>query len=97
MSPELECLDSVVECFDAGLSPETILGEFDTLNLAQVYGAITYYLENQASINAYRVRQEQRFEAARRGVDPLTEDLRNRLNAARFGRVIQTSVVRQKS
>jgi hypothetical protein len=26
-------LDSIVQCFNEGLSPEAILGEFDTLNL----------------------------------------------------------------
>jgi uncharacterized protein (DUF433 family) len=41
-------LDSVVRCFSDGLWPETILGEFETLNLAEVYRAITYYLENRA-------------------------------------------------
>ncbi len=52
-------LDSIVQCFTDGLSPETILGEFETLTLAQVYGAITYYLENQAGVDAYRLRQQQ--------------------------------------
>ena len=76
-------LDSVVQCFTDGLSPEAILGEFETLNLAQVYGAITYYLENQAEIDAYRVRQKQRFEEMRRAAEPLPEGLRHRLDAAR--------------
>ncbi len=76
-------LDSMVQCFNDGLSPETILGEFETLTLAQVYGAITYYLENQAVVDAYRLRQQQRFEAARRAAEPLPESLRERLNAAR--------------
>jgi uncharacterized protein (DUF433 family) len=43
-------LDSIVQCFNEGLSPEAILEEFDTLTLAQVFGAITLYLENQASM-----------------------------------------------
>ena len=76
-------LDSIVQCFTDGLSPEAILGEFETLNLAQVYGAITYYLENQAAVDAYRVRQKQRFEAIRRAAGPLPEGLRHRLEAAR--------------
>jgi len=38
--------------YGVGLSPEAILGEFETLNLAQVYGAIAFYLENQAAIDA---------------------------------------------
>ena len=67
-------LDSIVECFNDGLSPEAILGEFDTLNLAQVFGAITFYLENQASIDVYRVCQKTRFEAMRRELEPFPAD-----------------------
>jgi uncharacterized protein (DUF433 family) len=76
-------LDSIVECFREGLSPEAILGEFETLNLAQVFGAITFYLENQASVDAYRVCQEKRFEAMRRTSESPPEGLRLRLAAAR--------------
>lgn len=46
-------LDSIVYCFKDGFSPEAIPGEFKTLKLNQVYGAITYYLENQSSIDEY--------------------------------------------
>lgn len=76
-------LDSIVECFNEGLSPEAILGEFETLTLAQVFGAIAFYLENQSAIDAYRVCQEQRFEAMRRDSSPLPDELRQRLAAAR--------------
>src|SRR5271168_3099176 len=76
-------LDSVIQCFNEGLSPEAILGEFETLTLAQVFGAITFYLENQPAIDAHRVRQKQRFEALRRASAPLPEGLSQRLDAAR--------------
>jgi uncharacterized protein (DUF433 family) len=76
-------LDSIVQCFNEGLSPEAILAEFETLTLAQVFGAITFYLENQPAIDAYRVRQTQRFEATRRASAPLPAGLRDRIEAAR--------------
>ena len=76
-------LDSIVQCFQEGLSPEAILGEFDSLNLAQVFGAIAFYLENQPTVDSYRLRQEQRFEAMRRAAAPLPADLRERLDEAR--------------
>jgi uncharacterized protein (DUF433 family) len=76
-------LDSIVQCFNEGLSPEAILGEFDTLTLAQVFGAITFYLENQPAVDAYRMRQKQRFEAMRRNAAPLPENLGQRIAAAR--------------
>jgi len=41
------------------------------------------YLENQAAVDAYRVRQKQRFEAARRAAEPLPDGLRQRLDSAR--------------
>jgi len=76
-------LDSIVECFNNRLSPEAILGEFESLNLAQVFGAIAFYLENQANIDAYRVGQERRFDAIRRASEPLPKGLSERLTAAR--------------
>src|SRR5271165_6268445 len=76
-------LDSIVQCFNEGLSPEAILGEFESLTLAQVFGAIAFYLENQSAIDSYRMRQMQRFEAVRRGADPLPGGLRQRLDSAR--------------
>ena len=76
-------LDSIVQCFNDGMSPETILGEFDTVTLAQVYGAIAHYLENQAAVDVYRVRQKQRSERMRRAAEPLPADLRKRLETAR--------------
>ncbi len=76
-------LDSIVQCFHEGLSPEAILEEFPTLTLKQVFGAITFYLENRPQIDVYRVRQEKRFEAVRRAATPLPADLRERLETAR--------------
>ncbi|MEO5924035.1 MAG: DUF433 domain-containing protein [Bryobacteraceae bacterium] len=76
-------LDSIVQCFQEGMSAETILSEFETLTLAQVYGAIAYYLDNQAPVDAYRVRQEQRFRAMRQSASPLSAELQQRLDGAR--------------
>jgi uncharacterized protein (DUF433 family) len=76
-------LDSIVHCFNEGMSPETILGEFDTLTLAQVYGAIANYLDEQQAIDAYLLRQEQRFAGVRRGAESLPADLRQRIESAR--------------
>ena len=46
-------LDSVVHAFLRGESPEGITESFPALNLAQVYGAVAFYLENQPAIDAY--------------------------------------------
>lgn len=51
-------LDSLVYRWREGLSPETIQREcFDTLTLAQVFGALAYYLDHQTDIDEYLKRQ----------------------------------------
>jgi hypothetical protein len=76
-------LDSIVHCFNEGLSAEAIVDDFDTLTLGQVYGALAQYLENQPAIDAYVVRQRQRFQAMQQGAETLPKKLRQRLNDAR--------------
>jgi uncharacterized protein (DUF433 family) len=46
-------LEGVIEEFLDGRSPESIQQSFPTLTLAQVYGAITFYLDHQAEIKTY--------------------------------------------
>jgi uncharacterized protein (DUF433 family) len=59
-------LDSIVYAFLAGQTPESIVQSFPTLTLRQVYGAITFYLENRELIDAYLAQGEQLFQAARK-------------------------------
>jgi len=46
-------LDSIVYRFREGLSAESIAENFPALTLEQVYGAIAFYLANQAQVNQY--------------------------------------------
>ena len=46
-------LDSIVQCFLEGLSPESIAESFPSLTLEQTYGAIAFYLGNKQSVDAY--------------------------------------------
>jgi uncharacterized protein (DUF433 family) len=76
-------LDSVVICFREGDSPEQIVQSFSTLELAQVYGAIAYYLENEDTINEYIAEGERELEQT---IPPLSQqapELFARLEAAR--------------
>ena len=60
-------LESVIFLFLDGASPETIVDEFPTLSLEQVYGAITFYLGNKAEAEediAVRKREEDDFSSA---------------------------------
>jgi len=76
-------LDSVVISFQQGESPEEIVRSFPTLTLAQVYGAIAYYLENEKTIREYIAEGQRELE---RSIPPLSQtnpELFARLQAAR--------------
>ncbi len=46
-------LEVVITAFQQGLHPEEIVQHFPTLELKDVYAAVTYYLYNQAEVEAY--------------------------------------------
>lgn len=59
-------LDSVIQAFLDGLSPETIATEcFPVLTLEQVYGAITYYLAHRTKIDPYLQQADAEFDVLR--------------------------------
>jgi uncharacterized protein (DUF433 family) len=58
-------LDSIVYDWLNGRKPEEIQEDFPTLRLAEVYGAIAYYLDHQAEIDHYLKEQKARYEAQR--------------------------------
>ena len=55
-------LDSVVIAFKRGASPETIKRSFPLLSLEEVYGALTFYLANQAKVENYLDETEKKLE-----------------------------------
>lgn len=63
-------LDSIVYCFKAGNSPETIRQNFSSLTLEQVYGAIAFYLAHEREVDANIREGEAEIE---RSVLPLSE------------------------
>jgi uncharacterized protein (DUF433 family) len=76
-------LDSIVHAFRRGESPETICQNFELLRLEEVYGAIAFYLANRADIDAYLIRQSEKWTEGRRNAEPLPDNLRQRLTRAR--------------
>lgn len=76
-------LDSIVHAFRRGESPETICQNFELLRLEEIYGAITYYLANQAGIDTYLIRQGDKWSEGKRNAEPLPASLRERLMRAR--------------
>jgi uncharacterized protein (DUF433 family) len=78
-------IDTVVGAYESGSTPEEIVLGFDTLQLADVYAVISYYLEHREEVQAYldcrrqhgvevRARFEERFP---------TNSIRERLLARR--------------
>jgi len=59
-------LDSIVYAFLEGQTPESIAQSFPVLSLEQVYGAVAFYLANQADIDDYLTQAQADFEAKRR-------------------------------
>ena len=51
-------LDSVVQHFKLGASAEQIVQKFPALDLADVYAAITYYLNHKETIEEYLRQQD---------------------------------------
>ncbi|MEZ4611472.1 MAG: DUF433 domain-containing protein [Caldilineaceae bacterium] len=46
-------LDTVVEAFLGGATPEEISYQYTILNLADIYAVVGYYLHHQADVDAY--------------------------------------------
>ncbi|HEV2382681.1 MAG TPA: DUF433 domain-containing protein [Terriglobia bacterium] len=76
-------LESLIYEFLDGASPESIVDDFPTLSLEQVYGAITFYLANRSELDAYLAETEKSWENARKHQSQLPAGLRDRLERAR--------------
>jgi uncharacterized protein (DUF433 family) len=77
-------LDSVVYPFKNGASPESILLSFPQIGaLEKVYGAITFYLANKESVEAYLRDQERLANEIEGNQSPLPESLAAKLRRAR--------------
>ena len=57
-------LHSVVSMFEGGASAEEIAHEFDSVDLADVYAIIAYYLRNRPQIDSRLAEEEKRSEEA---------------------------------
>jgi uncharacterized protein (DUF433 family) len=75
-------LDSVVIRFQQGASPENIGQSFPALRLAQVYGAIAYYLENEEAISQYIAEGEREFDQSAEPLSQTDPELFLRLQSA---------------
>jgi len=76
-------LESVIYEFLEGASPETIVEDFPTLTLEEVYGAITFFLGNRTELDSYLV-EEKLWDDRRKSAPPLPAGLKERIRRTRF-------------
>ena len=80
-------LDSIVNSFLEGATPEEICQDYSSLSLAQVYSAIAYYLTRRDEIDAYLQEQQGAAEKLQQELKArygdFLSDLRRRLLARR--------------
>ena len=76
----------VVHAFQDGATAETIVQQYPTVTLADVYGVIAYYLRHRAEVESYLADRDRTAEEVRRRVEAGQKDLseiRARLAARR--------------
>ena len=61
-------LDSVVDMFDEGATPEEIVEQFDALKLDDVYAVITYYLRHRDEVKAHLAEEDRRAGEVRKRI-----------------------------
>ncbi|HQU43987.1 MAG TPA: DUF433 domain-containing protein [Pirellulales bacterium] len=62
-------LDLIVEEYESGMTPEDMVRAYDTLVLADVYGAIAYYLSHRDAVREYMKRREVEAAALRAEIE----------------------------
>ena len=62
-------LDSIVHNFNLGATAEEIACKFPSLELADIYAAITYYLNNRETIDDYLRKQESEGDAMQQQIE----------------------------
>ena len=85
-------LDSIVHHFKLGATAEQIAHKFPSLELADIYAAITYYLNHREAVEEYLRQQEAEGDAVQQQIESdskyreTMEGLRERLLARRSSR-----------
>ena len=63
-------LESIVHHFSLGATAEEIAQKFPALKLAEVYGVISYFLENHEEVAEYVLRQESDSDEIQKEIEP---------------------------
>ena len=80
-------LDTVITAFQEGATAEEIAYQYPSLNLADIYLVLGYYLQRQAEVDAYLYQRQQQKEAVRAQNEAqfASQGIRERLLARRAG------------
>src|SRR5262249_12164033 len=62
-------LDLIVEQYENGMTPENMARAYDTLELADIFAVIAYYLRHRTEVEAYLKRREQEAAALRTKIE----------------------------
>lgn len=89
-------LDTLVAEFEQGVSAETIIQDYQTLELADVYAVFAFYLRHKPQVEAYLQEQQRLGEELRRQIEAArpSDGLRERLLARRAQKEKQDAAVR---
>lgn len=85
-------LDSIIQSYQLGETPEQIAGNFPSISLADIYAAITYYLTHTAEVDEYLREREREADEMQQRIesDPAYQVrknlMRERLSARWSGR-----------
>jgi uncharacterized protein (DUF433 family) len=61
-------LETVLDTFKQGASPQEIVAAFPDLDLADVYAVLTYYLRHRTDVDAYLQEQETKAASVRQKI-----------------------------
>jgi uncharacterized protein (DUF433 family) len=84
-------LDVVLADYGSGMSPEEIVAELDTLNLADVYAAIAYYVRHRDEVDEYLRTRQVEAEILRKRAEAQFPDRAN-LKADLLARLAQRGI-----
>ena len=68
-------LETVIQAFQDGASPESIVQRYSTLSLSDVYNTIGYYLRHQDTVEAYLNQREELAQFVQERLSSIQPDL----------------------
>src|SRR5207248_270559 len=67
-------LERIVHAFEDGATPEGIVQSYDTLDLADVYAVLTWYLQHKVEVETYLRDRAEKAQEIRRAIEATQTD-----------------------